>query len=297
MTLTNRLLDRSEFPGKVGLADFIELLIFSFPRVAFTTNRLYGFLGDMWGLEMHHLELAQSEMMRREKIIGDSYPFRFLNGVPINRDSPTHYLAMLALSHIQKTSMSEDELSEVYSAKAFEDIAEICLSNFYGSQTKSVNFGFPSEIGRPSEFAPAITWLAAKIGIQAGTSFRSPRRKDGGVDIVVWKSFGDSRSGVPILLVQATLQRDIRTKSRDVDRRMWSGWLSMDVDPLLAISIPYVLEHSEVWNEVTRNCLVLDRVRMAAMLPQDAKEIPQALNQTVEAIGIEIREIFQEYLV
>lgn len=295
MTLTNRLLERTEFSGKVGLADFIELLIFSFPRITFTTTRLHTLLGDMWGLEMHQLELAQSEMSRRSQIIGDAYPFEFLNGVPVNRENSFHYLAMLALSHIQKANVQETLLTDVYSAKAFEDIAEICLSDFYGTHTRTVNFGFPSEIGRPSEFGAAISWLSSKIGIQAGTSFRSPRRKDGGVDLVVWKSFGDSRSGIPILLVQATLQRDIRSKSRDVDRRMWSGWLSMDVDPAVAISIPYVLEHSEVWNEVTRNCLVLDRVRMASMLNRNSREIPATLNQAIQALAIEMKQTYREY--
>lgn len=294
--MTNRLLDRTEFVGKVGLADFIELLIFSFPKIPFTVVRLHGLLGDMWGLEEHHLELAKSEMIRREKIIGPAYPFRFLNGVPINRDNSSHYLAMLALSHVHKLDNSENSLNELNSAKGFEEIAQICLSDFYGAHTKSVNFGFPSDIGRPSEFGPAISWLSSKIGIQAGASFRSPRRKDGGVDLVVWKSFGDSRSGIPILLVQATLQRDIRLKSRDVDRRMWSGWLSMDVDPMVAISIPYVLEQSEVWNEVTRNCLVLDRVRMAAMLPKDAEAVPEILHWNIQAIETEVRNTFQEYI-
>lgn len=295
MTLNNRLLERNEFSGKVGLADFIELLIFSFPRTTFTTTRLYALLGDMWGLEMHHIELAQSEMLRRSEIIGDAYPFEFLNGVPVNRRSSKHYLAMLVLSHLQKSNVEEALLTDSYSAKAFEEIAEICLSDFYGIHTKTINFGFPSDIGRPSEFGAAISWLSSKIGIQAGTSFRSPRRKDGGVDLVVWKSFGDSRSGIPILLVQATLQRDIRSKSRDVDRRMWSGWLSMDVDPAVAISIPYVLENSEVWNEVTRNCLVLDRVRMASMLNQNPREIPTTLNTAIEAMTSDLHQTFQEY--
>jgi hypothetical protein len=295
MTLTNRLLERNEFSGKVGLADFIELLIFSFPRIPFTTTRLHALLGDMWGLEMHHLELAQTEMIRRSQIIGESYPFVFLNGVPVNRESSHHYLAMLALSHIQKSNVDESLLSDAYSAKAFEDLAEICLSDFYGAHTRTVNFGFPSEVGRPSEFGSAISWLSSKIGIQAGTSFRSPRRKDGGVDLVVWKSFGDSRSGIPILLVQVTLQHDIRSKSRDVDRRMWSGWLSMDIDPSVAISVPYVLENSEIWNEVTRNCLVLDRVRMASMLSHTSREIPASLATSIEALTSEMKKTYEEF--
>jgi len=250
----------------------------------------------MWGLEMHQLELAQHEISRRAKIIGDAYPFIFQKGVPVLRPNSGHYLTMLALSHIQKSGVSDESLGENYSAKGFEDLVEVCLGDFFGNHTKSVNFGFPSDIGRPSDFGAAISWLAGKIGIQAGTSFRSPRRKDGGVDLVVWKSFGDFRTGVPILLVQATLQRDLRTKARDVDRRMWSGWLSMDLDPLVALSIPYVLEYSEIWNEVTRNCLLLDRVRLTAMLSERSDCIPPALALTAETVRVEVLEVFQEYL-
>jgi len=296
MTLTNRLHERTEFPGKVGLADFIELLVYSFPNITFTTNRLHALLGNMWGLEIHHLELAQQEMRRRSQIIGQAYPFEFLNSVPVKRMTSDHYIALLALSHLHKSDLDESILAEVYSPKAFEDITEICLSDFYGAHTKTINFGYPSQIGRPSEFGPAIAWLSSKIGIQAGTSFRSPRRKDGGVDLVVWKSFGDARSGIPILLVQATLQRDIRSKSRDVDRRMWSGWLSMDVDPLVAISIPYVLEHSETWNEVTRNSLVLDRVRMTAMLGRTSADPPQLLQRTIDVFVDLVIASYEEYL-
>lgn len=294
--MTSRILDQTEFSGKVRLADFIELMIYAFPGIPFTTTKLHNLLSGIWGIEIHHLELAQVEMKRRAEIIGNAYPFIFSSGVPVNRVSTNHYLALLTLSHVNKISSDDLVLNDASLTKAFEEITEICLSDFYGAQTMCVNFGFPSKIGRPPEFGQAITWLAQKIGIQSGTSFRSPRRKDGGVDLVVWKSFGDSRSGIPILLVQATIQRDIRAKSRDVDRRMWSGWLSMDVDPLVAISVPYVLEQSEAWNEVTRNCLVLDRVRMSTILVRDPTPIPKILEDTVETFKKEFRAIFQEYI-
>jgi hypothetical protein len=76
---------------------------------------------------------------------------------------------------------------------------------------------------------------------------------------------------------------------------MWSGWLSMDIDPSVAISVPYVLEHSEIWNEVTRNCLVLDRVRMASMLSQTSREIPASLATSIEALASEMKETYEEF--
>jgi hypothetical protein len=294
--LISKFLDQSEFSGKVGLADLIELLTLSFPQTLFTSNRLHSVLGELWGLEDHHYELAKQEMSRRSRIAGSNYPFRLVNGVPTLGEDTGHYVALLCLSQMNKTNPDLDPTNQVVMAKDFELLVEGMLSDFFGSQTKSVNFGFPSTIGRPAEFSHAITWLASRIGIQPGTSFRSPRRKDGGVDIIIWKSFGDSRSGVPILLVQATLQKDVRSKSRDVDRRMWSGWLAMDIDPLVGLAFPHALEQSEVWNEITRNCLVLDRVRLCASSKTNDLPVPSSLQQLVQVTKSQIASAFGEYI-
>jgi hypothetical protein len=145
----------------------------------------------------------------------------------------------------------------------FEEFVALILTEYLGSNSHALAFGWPSKLGRPQEFNLAIEWLAAKMGIEPGSAFRPPRRKDGGVDVVAWKNFGDKRSGFPIYLVQCTLQRDFLPKSRDIDLRLWAGWLEMDRDPLAVLAVPKTISPGELWNEISANAIVLDRIRLS----------------------------------
>ena len=100
------------------------------------------------------------------------------------------------------------------------------------------------------------------MGINVGRAYRPPRRKDGGVDVVAWRSFKDRRRGFPIYLVQCTLQKDFVAKSRDIDLRLWAGWLELDRDPITILAIPKAVAPGESWNEVTANAIIFDRLRM-----------------------------------
>jgi hypothetical protein len=108
------------------------------------------------------------------------------------------------------------------------------------------------------------------MGTRLGRAYRPPRRKDGGVDVVGWRQFPDRKPGFPIILVQCTLERDFVHKSRDIDRRIWAGWLAFDVDPLTALAIPHIVAREEDWREMAANVIVLDRIRLTSLLRDDA---------------------------
>jgi hypothetical protein len=148
-----------------------------------------------------------------------------------------------------------------------------------GPGTQSVRFGWPSEDGRPVEFPDAVRWLAGLMKVPVGTSYRPPVNKDGGVDVVAWRPFPDGRSGFPVVLVQCTLERNYAHKAADVDRRVWSGWLRLDVDPTTALAVPDVVAAGEDWNALATRTVVLDRIRLSSLLPavnQDDRLVPVA---------------------
>lgn len=89
-----------------------------------------------------------------------------------------------------------------------------------------------------------------------------PEKKDGGVDLFVWKSFSDKRPGIPIMLVQCTIKDDFINKIGDIDLKLWSNWLSSDLEPLVALAIPGVVTKDEVWSEITTRGILLDRLRL-----------------------------------
>jgi len=161
-------------------------------------------------------------------------------------------------------------------AVIFENLVAEAASRIWGDAGRALRFGWPSDIGRPPEFDLAIRWLAQKIGVEVGQGYRQPRRKDGGVDVVAWRPFPDSRSGFPVLLVQCTLQENLLAKGMDVDTRLWGSWLAMDVDPTTALATPIALAPGTVWDELALKYMVLDRIRIVGLVsPAATDEIAQ----------------------
>jgi hypothetical protein len=103
------------------------------------------------------------------------------------------------------------------------------------------------------------------LNVKVGSGYRQPRRKDGGVDIFVWKEFPDRNPGTPLALIQCTIQKQFTDKVGDVDLKLWSSWLSSDLDPMVGLCVPEVVVKSEIWDEVTTRGLLLDRIRLVTM--------------------------------
>ena len=127
----------------------------------------------------------------------------------------------------------------------FERLVSQASAKLLGEGARSVRFAWPSDEGRPQDFPAAVVWLAGLMGIPVGSSYRPPRRQDGGVDLVTWKSFPDGRPGFPILLTQVTLERNYVAKSADIDLRLWAGYLRFDIDPMTALAVPYVVSFKQ----------------------------------------------------
>ncbi len=153
-------------------------------------------------------------------------------------------------------------------AEQLERITAVALSNLYGQGTEALRFAWPSDVGRPPEFPDAVRWLAAKMGVPIGNAYRPPYRKDGGVDVVAWRPFPDGRSGFPVLLAQCTLEREYGHKAADIDLKVWSGWLALDSDPATALAIADVVAAGEEWNALAARTVVLDRIRLAALVTE-----------------------------
>jgi hypothetical protein len=179
------------------------------------------------------------------------------------------------------------------SAKMFEVIAEKCLGDFFGNNTETVNFGHPSEVGRPAEFDQAVRWLGALAGIKIGAAYRPPRRKDGGVDIFVWKRFDDSYPGVPLLMVQCTIMKDYLNKIGDIDIPLWSAWLSSDINPLAAIALPIFVSNKAEWDEIATRGIMLDRGRLVSMNATNTIELPLKYKNYVARVRKGVSELIK----
>jgi hypothetical protein len=217
-----------------------------------------------------------NEILRRKFVFRNSYPFEISNSI-VKSSANASYRLCLRCSVVNHTSIGI----------VFEQATPVLLSNFFGFGTRVLSCG-TSNIEKPKSFWSTISWIASEMSIPEGSSVRPSRLKDGGLDVIVWKDFSDKRSGFPIMLVQSTVQRNIFAKCKDIDRRMWTSWLSMDVDPIIAIAIPNILMDKNEYQEISVNSMILDRIRLSELeTPTTQSEISQlSLLLDVESMKI-----------
>lgn len=253
--------------GGDELADLIELEIL-------VAGRSFGVEDLRRRIELHgrvsarNMPLAVRQMAWRAKVLGPGYPFTVgNNSIELREKDALHevYAALLLMTPgvLPTVGCIRDDPTH---AVVLEKLACAALVGLLGPGTKAIRFGWPSDSGRPPEFSEAIKWLAAAMGMRAAPGYRPPRRKDGGVDVVAWRSFSDNRPGFPVVLAQCSIEREFSKKVRDVDVRQWSDWLSLEAHLIVALVVPGALPFDEQWNEIVRNCVILERMRLMSLV-------------------------------
>ena len=215
-------------------------------------------------ISANRIPFSFSQLKKRAEILGTKYPFKVDDSYIVTSQTieDSVYIQLLFLTPKSGISTQGKIYNLDIASKLFEDIAEQSLQTFFGANTQTLNFGFPSKSDRPAEFAAAVKWLSEKTNIRLGNAYRPPRKKDGGVDLFVWKSFPDKRPGIPIMLVQCTIKDDFINKIGDIDLKLWANWLSSDIEPLVALAVPGVVTKDEIWSEITTRGILLDRLRL-----------------------------------
>jgi hypothetical protein len=263
------------------IADWIELVVLANDKKGTPLQQIQAWAKEWCHLEEHAVAMAFQVIKRRKSILAGNYPFS-INELAIIKDSEIINCAYTLFLFLTRNSWElpwQNALPSKAEVEIFEDLTARVMSNYLNGNGKAIPFGWPSRYGRPQEFHLAINWLADKMHLTLGQAFRPPRRKDGGVDIIAWLPFPDNRTGFPIYLVQCTLQQNVLMKSRDIDLRLWSGWLEMDRDPMVILAIPGTIPTGELWNEISANSLIMDRFRLSQYSP------PQLLDKELDFIS------------
>jgi hypothetical protein len=277
------------------LADAVEQIALSRREVPQQVVELQRILKLRFGVDEIDVSDAVRVVADRSRVLGLRYPLSVVGPVIRVVGNCEVYEVLLAQS---RSSLFRELLSprvDAEQSKAFEGTVEFCLGGLFGVGTETVNFGWPSSCGRPQEFHQAMSWLSHRMGVPDDGGFRPPRRKDGGVDIVVWRSFGDGRPGLLLALVQATLEVDnLRFKASDVDVAMWKYWLGLDANPVVLLAIPGTVTSVEYWNEISVNALLLDRIRLSGLAPSTSGLDGALLDRVHDSYAL-IRDDLNEY--
>ena len=269
-----------------SLADWIETSLLLDPGVPFGNGDFTQPAAEHAHLTSADLNLAHNAMSRRSQLLGDAYPFlvQTVGAASRTHAAETAYAALLLLA-VPDAPFRRTVASIAVGAELFERITCVAAQGLFGPETQALRFAWPSEEGRPSGFPDAVRWLSDRMHVPLGSAYRPPRRQDGGVDVIAWRSFADGMPGFPILLTQCTIERDYVHKAADVDTRLWSGWLSLDVDPLTALTLPFVVAAGEDWNEMASRTLVLDRLRLIRLIAPEAASPPGMVEWTAAQLA------------
>ncbi len=268
------------------LADWIELSLLKANVTHYSVQQIESLALEWTDKQVHEVTFALQIMKKRSQGAGAGYPFE-VNAWAVTAKQGARgfwYSMMLLMSRSSATTQILSSQPTPEEAELFEEFSAMACEAYLGRDSTSRLFGWPSKCGRPQVFHEAMSWLALEMGVDLGNAFKPSRRKDGGVDVVVWRNFPDAKRGFQILLVQATLQDAIMNKSRDIDIRLWGGWLDLDRDPVTVLTTPRATFKTHDWNEASLTSIVLDRCRLSYLVP-GSNEV--ALEYVTSKLGIQ----------
>ena len=111
-----------------------------------------------------------------------------------------------------------------------------------------------------------------------------PHDKDGGLDLVCYRDFGDEREGMPTYFLQCASGKNWRDKIRTPDADLWFKLLNTAVRPSTGMVAPFVIDDWELRRAaLTGQVVVFDRIRAVSA----AREVEVAIEQELreEVIG------------
>lgn len=218
-------------------------------------------------------EIAKRELRARDSCQKQTvYPFR-RDEDGVRRESAVHaelyeFLLWLSISNTPFRKLTWNAAA----TRLFDWLGAAVLRGFLGQGSTSLRFGWPARDGRPTEMGEALDWLAARMGRDRGNIPVNPSAKDGGVDVVAWRNFGDSEQGALVILGQCTVTQTLfQQKLADVKERMWAAYLQLGQPPLTAMIVPYPVERMPsaqwaLWHYAVG--MIIDRGRIIELLCQ-----------------------------
>ena len=159
------------------------------------------------------LQEALGEIDARKVRCNNRYPFATRqNSILLDPVCEEHdKLVYLYLLFATRNNMSRNKIKvTIDGTLLFEEISSLIIKNYWGDRAESFAFGTSSSGG----FRAKIEEIIAKI--KEGVKYKDPEEtthdeQDGGLDIVVWKSFSDKRKSKLIGFGQCKTGTEWRT--------------------------------------------------------------------------------------
>ena len=177
-------------------------------------------------------------------------------------------------------------------AELFEDLTALAIRKYLNCDV--LRIGAPRRLPIPAAFPAALDYIAAEINEAIGQrDLEDHSSGDDGVDLVAWVSFKDQREGQALLFAQCSIGTDWRNKRDGVSLDLWRRHIDWHAGPLplKSFAVPFHHERSS-WRETsTRAGIVLDRLRIAKLVPNRSlansfrQKLTQWSRQRLRAVG------------
>lgn len=294
----------SDKHSAVALADWLELNALSEGQCSVgDLNTALHAEGDSDIKVQEVLGAVQTEITFRQASTGKGYPFSDSNGSLIARPTAalsSTYVHSLLLTYfgpghavLKKAGVFPERMFEVVCREAAKTLLN-------GERVKgtAVRFGTPRATGElPKSFIRAIDELCQRIGEGGGfnayEAMSASWGGDRGLDIVAWREI-DSRPGRLLLFGACASGRNWHSKLDELSEHFSRDWMQLGPTPapLRAFFTTHVIEQGEWRNVARRAGLLIDRPRIAALVPRlpattphgDAREWVAAAAQVLRKI-------------
>jgi hypothetical protein len=254
-----------------GLADWVEVMMLLRKPPHISRAQLIEAFAASVGATSQELEAPVNflfaEIGRRRRIADRGYPL-IVDGALVKLDPTANFefykfLLLVSLDGPMRRGKKFKDIDEIY-----DNVVGAAARGYLGEGAKMLRFGWPPSGGRPSNFTAALEWLSTSIGVPLGSSVSSAATKDGGVDVVAWKPFGDNFTAFMVAFIQCTVQSNWLPKGRDVIERIWFSRIDNGGWALTGLAIPFVIpKNFDKGDDLRRTVhLVFDRLRLTQML-------------------------------
>ena len=158
---------------------------------------------------------------------------------------------------------AKDHQDYVVQGNLFEKVVEtICPALLPGWASYRVGWSPDNSKNIPE----IVEELCSRIFVKGANNLEDwleQNSKDGGLDIVCYRTFEDEREALPVFFLQCASGKNWRDKVGTPNPILWQKYLDSAVQPSTGIIAPFVIEEKELMIEALKGqIIVFDRLRM-----------------------------------
>lgn len=214
-------------------------------------------------------------ILERKQLLGSAYPFEIRgNSIFYQPATPPIYECLLGICFAESLSAAPyNQLPQL-----FEELSVLAGRSYLGANANGYRSGWPRPEGEPTRLKALIDGIKRLTGNHCGEWFWRPGEelpsdptarniKEGGLDVVIWKTWQDGRTGQLYLLGQCACGKDWIDKFKELDIELLKRWADLThVQPVRSFFTPRYVVNSMLSEASKEAGLVFDRIRMVQAL-------------------------------